>query len=133
VDSSLDPIQFALQFVETVREPFVVLDDGLRVRHANGGFFSRFELDPRDVVGRPFAEIGDGQWCAEELGELLTNLKNRDVESVSDFAITREFENLGVCSLVVNARRIPGPASLIAASATKEDEGLILVAFEDVT
>ncbi len=133
MESSLDPLQFALQFVETVREPFLVLDDGLRVRHANPGFLSRFELDSRDVAGRTLAEIGDGQWCVEELDQLLEKLKSRDVQSVADFTITREFENLGVRSLVVNAQRIPIPASLIAASPTKDDEGLILLSFEDVT
>jgi len=133
VESSLDPLQFALQFVETVREPFLVLDDGLRVRHANRGFLSRFELDPLDVVGRLLREIGDGHWCAAELDELLEKLKDRDVQTVSDLPITREFENLGVCSLVVNARRVPLPASLIAAPSAKDDEGLILLAFEDVT
>ena len=133
MESSLDPLQFALQFVETIREPFLVVDDALRVRHANNAFLTRFELEPRDVLGQALTDVADGQWCIEELIELLEDLRNRSVDSISDRAITREFENLGVCSLIVNARRIAVPTTLMASSPTKEDEGLFLLAFEDIT
>ncbi|MDQ3330759.1 MAG: PAS domain-containing protein, partial [Planctomycetota bacterium] len=130
MESSLDPFQFAVHFIETVREPFLVLDDALRVRHANDAFLTHYEVEPADTIGRPLFEIVNGQWRIEGLDQQLLRLRLREVESFEGFTVTHEFENLGVRSLVLNARRVALPAPAIV---NGDGDSLILLAFEDVT
>ena len=47
--------------VDTLREPLLVLDHGLRVVAASRAFCATFKLDISDIIGRPLYELGGGE------------------------------------------------------------------------
>jgi PAS domain-containing protein len=53
-----DACALAQAIVDTVREPVVVLDKGLRVVAASRSFYSRFKVRPEDTQGRRFLHAG---------------------------------------------------------------------------
>jgi hypothetical protein len=57
--------------VDTVREPLIVLDKGLRVVAASRSFYVKFSVDPRHTQGRRFYELGDHEWDIPKLRLLL--------------------------------------------------------------
>ena len=65
---------FAQAIVDTVREPFLVLDQNLRVLAASRSFYSTFEVSPADTQGRPLYALGDGQWAIPGLRLLLEKI-----------------------------------------------------------
>ncbi len=113
----------ALDIVETVRHPLLVLDADATVKSVNRAFYETFRVEPVETLGRPLYELGNGQWNIPRLRELLENVLPRDA-SVVDFAVEHEFERVGPKSMLLRARRLetdPG------------QPGLILLAIEDVT
>jgi two-component system CheB/CheR fusion protein len=56
---------------DMVRHPLVVLDRGLRVRAVNPAFCDAFATTPAESEGRPFGELGDGQWNLPRLRAML--------------------------------------------------------------
>ncbi|MHB9048255.1 MAG: PAS domain-containing protein [Pirellulales bacterium] len=114
---------YAEHIVETVREPLLVLDAGMRVMSANPAFFRLFGGSPGETEGRSIYDLGGGAWDIPALRELLETIipQNAVFES---FEMDLELPDVGVRSLVVNARRMerrgPHPA-------------LILLAIEDTT
>jgi two-component system CheB/CheR fusion protein len=109
----------AESIVETIREPFVVLDGGLIVRSANKSFYAQFKVNPADTVNRRIYELGDGQWDIPQLRKLLEEIVPAD-SGVTGYRVDHEFPGIGARVMMVSARRIPR---------TK----LVIMAFEDVT
>lgn len=56
---------------DTIREPLLVLDADLKVSSANPAFFEKFAVSRDETLGRPFLELGNGQWDIPELRLLL--------------------------------------------------------------
>ena len=56
-----DACALAQSIVDTVREPVLVLDKGLRVIAASRSFYSSFQVRPEDTQGRLLYTLGDGQ------------------------------------------------------------------------
>ena len=110
---------YAGAIVDTVREPLVVLDEKLVVRSANRSFYEFFRLNPPQVEGRGVYEIVDRQLDLPALRELLGRLLAGEFH-LRDVEIEHEFQPAGWRTLIVNARRLMA-------------DGLILIAFEDVT
>jgi PAS domain S-box-containing protein len=107
--------------VETVREPLVVLDAGLRVRTANRSFYETFRVHPKETEGRHLFDIGNRQWNVPRLRELLDETLTRG-SHFNDFEVDHEFEGIGRRVMILNARRLdPGGGR----------PGLILLAVED--
>src|SRR5205814_8359295 len=68
----LEDIQdYALNIVDTVREPLLILDTTLRVRSANRAFYQTFHVSAAETVDRLIYELGNGQWDIPELRTLL--------------------------------------------------------------
>jgi PAS domain-containing protein len=65
---------FAQAIVDTVREPFLVLDQDLRVLAASRSFCSAFKVRPEDTRGRMLYALGDGQWDIPGLRLLLEKI-----------------------------------------------------------
>ncbi len=125
---------YANDIVETVREPLLVLDAGLKVTTANRSFYENFMVDPEETEGRYIYELGNGQWnipgLMKQLQEVLPQQK-----SFSDFEVAIDHPDTGRRTMLLNAREIrrkvspPTPASLWE----KEYDGMILLAIEDTT
>lgn len=109
--------------VNAVREPLLVLDGTLRVIRGNRSFYRLFRVEPRETVGRLLADLGNGQWMAPRLGELLARTSKEGV-TFEDFELEHDFPALGRRRMRLNAR----PVLLDAA----DGAALILLGFEDV-
>ncbi len=125
---------YANDIVETVREPLLILDTGLKVVTANRSFYENFLVDPEETEDRYIYELGNGQWDISELRMLLQRVLS-EKKSFSDFEVAIEFPNIGLRTILLNAREIrkevsdPKPGSLWE----KEYNGMILLAMEDIT
>jgi two-component system CheB/CheR fusion protein len=116
-------IRLAEAIAATVREPLLVLDAGLRVVSASPAFFRTFKVTPDVSLGRLLYDLGNGQWGIQALRKLLEEILPHDTV-LNDFEVTHEFEQIGLRTMRLNARRI----------FSEEDQSeLILLAIEDIT
>ncbi len=114
---------YADDIIETLREPFVVLDHDLRVKTANRSFYERFHVSKEETENRLVYDLGNGQWDIPGLRKLLEDVLARN-QSVDDHEVEHSFPILGRKTMLLNARPFP-PSS-------KHPE-LILLAVEDVS
>ena len=116
--------EFAESIIETVREPLVVLDEGLRVVSANRSFYETFAASKEETGGRIIYELGNRQWDNPDLKRLLGEILPKNSE-FHDFLVEHDFPGMGQRRMILNARKI----------VQKEASGkaMILLAIEDVT
>ena len=114
---------YAETILETVREPFVVLNGDLCVVSANQSFYQTFQVPPEEVDGHLIYEMGNGQWDIPRLRALLEEMLPKDTQ-VQDFEVNHEFPTIGRRAMLLNAHRI---------SRNSEGAPLILLALEDIT
>jgi chemotaxis protein methyltransferase CheR len=118
-----DACALAQAIVDTVREPVVVLDKGLRVIAASRSFYSRFKVSPEDTQGRLLYTLGDGQWDIPKLRVLLEQIIPEH-GVMEGYEVEHDFPNLGHRTMYLNARQV----------FYKEGaETTILLGIEDVT
>jgi PAS domain S-box-containing protein len=118
-----DALDYAEGIVETLREPLLVLDAGLRVRTANRSFYQTFRAAPAEIEGRLLYDLGNRQWDIPGLRVLLEEVIPRD-SSFNDFEVHQASDGAGPRTMLLNARRL---------RRQREGPELILLAFEDVT
>jgi len=109
---------FAQDVFDTVREPLLVLDAGLRVRSANSAFYQTFRVSAAETENQLIYELGNGQW---DIAALRTLLEDIVPESTvfNDYELEHDFPHIGRRVMLLNARKL-------------HDE-LVLLAMEDVT
>jgi len=109
---------FAQDVFDTVREPLLVLDAGLRVRSANSAFCQTFHVSAAETENQLIYELGNGQW---DIAALRTLLEDIVPESTvfNDYELEHDFPHIGRRVMLLNARKL-------------HDE-LVLLAMEDVT
>lgn len=95
----------ALAIVDTLPEPFLVLDDQLHVLAASRCFYQVFMEDPEQSHGCSLFEIGDGHWDIPGLRKLLEAAVPTQT-SVEGFEFEREFQHLGKRTVQLNAHPI---------------------------
>lgn len=117
--------EFTRAIVETIREPLLVLDERLRVLHANRAFYESFQVIPAETEGQLVYSLGNGQWNAPELKWLLDELLPSDGE-LRDYLVEHEFPAIGSRLMRLNARRLQNGSS-------DPPSGRILLAIEDIT
>ena len=113
----------ALAIVETIREPFLVLDDGLRVLAASRCFCEVFKEDQNLSHGRSLFELGDGQWDVPGLRALLERIVP-DRTSVEGFEFEQDFRHLGSRTMHLNADLIQNQGGT---------RPMVLLAIKDIT
>ena len=109
--------------IATLREPFLVLDQDLRVKTANRSFYESFHVSKEETEHRLVYHLGNGQWDIPALRKLLDEVLSRN-QSVHDFEVEHSFPALGRKTMLLNARPFP-PDS--------EHPELILLAVYDVS
>ncbi len=102
-------LSYAGDIIETLREPFVVLDADLRVKTANRSFYESFHVSKEETENRLVYDLGDGEWDIPGLRKLLDEVLTRN-QSVNDFEVEHSFPKLGRRTMLLNARPFP-PAS----------------------
>jgi two-component sensor histidine kinase len=96
---------FAQAIVDTVREPFLVLDQDLRVLEASRSFCATFKVRPEDTQGRLLYTLGDGQWDIPKLHLLLENIVPEH-GVMEGYEVEHEFPGLGQRTMLLNARQV---------------------------
>src|SRR3989344_4021623 len=109
--------------VDTIREPFLILDGNLKVTSANKTFYNHFQVSTEETEGKLVYDLGNGQWNISKLKILLEDIipKNSFFE---DFKVEHDFPKIGLKIMLLNARRI---------YSSSENKPIILLAMEDVT
>lgn len=109
--------------VDTLREPFLVLDKNLQVLSANKTFYSTFHVKEEETEGRQVYKLGDGQWDIPKLKILLEDIlpKNTHFE---DFRVEHDFPKIGHKIMILNARQV---------HTTDLEKPIMLLAMEDIT
>ncbi|MFA5750601.1 MAG: PAS domain-containing protein, partial [Candidatus Shapirobacteria bacterium] len=109
--------------VDTVREPFLILDKNLRILSANKTFYAIFQTLPEETEGKLVYKLGNGQWNIQKLKILLEDILPKNTH-FDDFKVEHDFPRIGHKIIILNARRI---------YETREKQPIILLAMEDVT
>jgi PAS domain S-box-containing protein len=69
--------RLAPEIISAMREPFLVLDDRLRLTAASPAFFQRFGLEESRSLGESLYELGVGEWDTPGTRELFDTLALR--------------------------------------------------------
>ncbi|HEX8538409.1 MAG TPA: PAS domain-containing protein, partial [Cystobacter sp.] len=96
--------EYAEALVETMREPFLVLDGHLRVLTANPAFYAAFQVTEARTLGQLVYQLGNGQWDIPQLRLLLEEILPRN-SRLHNFEVEHDFEQLGHRRMLLNARR----------------------------
>jgi chemotaxis protein methyltransferase CheR len=112
----------ALAIVDTLPEPFLVLDEKLHVLAASRCFYQVFMEDPEQSHGCSLFEIGDGHWDIPGLRKLLEAAVPTQT-SVEEFEFEQEFQHLGKRTVQLNAHPIHD----------KSAGRMLLVSIRDIT
>lgn len=119
----VDAQTLAQAIVNTIPEPFLVLDDKLRVLAASRSFYSTFKVVPAHTLGTMLYSLGNGQWNIPALRELLETIIPAKTE-MDDFEVEHNFPGVGLRIMLLNARKVLYDNSPVTT---------ILLAFRDVT
>lgn len=112
--------------VDTVREPFLILDKDLCVMAANESFYRTFQVEAANTEHKHVYELGNGQWNIPALRKLLEEILPSNT-FFKGFEVTHVFPGVGRKVMILNARRIFQEGTALGVSP------IILLAMEDVT
>ncbi len=107
-----DARELAENIVDTVREPLIVLDAGLRVVMASRAYYRHFHCSEADTVGRALYELGDHQWDIPALRERLEKVLPEN-QCFDDFSVTVDFSETGTRELLLSAREIKSKSLIL--------------------
>jgi two-component sensor histidine kinase len=91
--------------VDTIREPLLVLDRGLRLVAASRAFCTTFKLDIDDILGQPVYELGHGEWNIPHLRLLLGQIIPEQ-GAMENYEVEHDFRSLGRRTMLLNAREV---------------------------
>jgi len=109
--------------VDTLREPFLILDENLTVLSANRTFYTFFQVTESETEGKRVYDLGNGQWNIPKLKILLEDILPKNT-FFDDFKVEHPFPRIGYRIMILNARRI---------YTTGEERPIMLLAMEDIT
>jgi PAS domain S-box-containing protein len=109
--------------VNTIREPLLVLDSGLKVLLANQSFMNSFKVTQEATIGAFIYDLGNGQWDIPKLRELLETILPEKT-TFNGYEVEHDFATIGRRTMLLNARQIEREMG---------KERIILLAIEDIT
>ncbi len=118
-----DSLNYAESIIATLREPFLVLDDKLKVKTANHRFYEAFKVSPEETESQFVYDLGNRQWDIPELRRLLGEVLSNH-HPIHDFKIDHTFPTIGRRIMILNAGRF---------ESVNHGPHLILLAIEDIT
>ncbi|MCE7795366.1 PAS domain-containing protein [Sphingobium sufflavum] len=118
-----DAQTLALAIVDTIPEPFLVLDDSSLVMAASRSFYECFKVDAAQTRGRSLFTLGDGQWDIPALRHLIATIIPGQ-PAMEGFEVEHHFPAIGHKIMLLNARTV---------TYAGKDTANILLAFQDVT
>lgn len=118
-----DAQTLAQAIVNTIPEPFLVLDEKFSVLAASRSFYQTFGVEPHLTLGSTLYALGNGQWDIPALRLLLETIIHERTE-MDDFEVVHDFPGLGWRTMLLNARKVLYDDSAMTT---------ILIAFRDIT
>lgn len=118
-----DAQKLAQAIVNTIPEPFVVLDDHFHVLAASRSFYAAFKVNAEHTHGKLLYSLGDGQWDIPALRVLLETIIPEKT-AMDGFEVEHDFPNIGRRTMLLNARKVLYDDTSVST---------ILLAFTDVT
>ena len=115
--------EFAINIINTVREPLLVLDKDLRVIKASRSFYNIFKVTSDETIGKLIYDLGNRQWDIPKLRELLETILPEKT-TFDDYEVEHDFSTIGKRVMLLNARQIKRAFG---------KEKIILLAMEDIT
>ena len=115
--------ELALAIVNTLPEPFLVLDDTLHLLAASRCFYEVYGEDPAQAHGRSLFELSGGQWDIPGLRQLLRAVLP-DHASLDGFEFEGDFGKLGKRTIQLNALPLRDAG---------DKSKMVLVAIKDIT
>ncbi|MDO8514440.1 MAG: PAS domain-containing protein [bacterium] len=109
--------------IDTAREPFLILDENLRVLSANKTFYRFFRVTKKATEHTLVYKLGDGQWNIPALRKLLGKILPKST-FFANYEVDHDFPRIGRKIICLNARRIYAP---------KAKRPIVLLAMEDIT
>jgi two-component sensor histidine kinase len=97
--------ELALAMVVSSDAPLLLLDGDLAVVAASDSFCEAFQVQPLDVSGTSFFEIGAGEWNLPRLRSLLTATAS-GLAAVKDYEIDLSAPGRGMRRLVIKAQKL---------------------------
>ncbi len=116
-------LAYADNIIATLREPFLVLDQGLKIKTANQSFYNTFHVQKDDTEGRFIYELGNGQWNIPRLRTLLDQVLS-ETHCVEHLHVEHDFPTIGQKIMHLTARRF---------ITLDGQPNLILLAIDDIT
>lgn len=114
---------YVQSIINTINDPLVVLDKGLRVVSASQSFYRFFGAKPEDTLGRLLADTDGHHLDMPALRAFLERVKSGN-DDAEKYEITVDLPSLGQRSIVVAVEKIRGAGEV----------GMnILLTFSDVT
>ena len=113
----------ALAIVDTLPEPFLVLDDTLHLLAASRCFYEVFGEDPAAICGRSLFDLSDGQWDIPGLRQLLAAVVPQQT-ALKGFEFEQNFGDRGQRTIQLNALPIRDEGG---------DSRMVLLAIKDIT
>ena len=89
-----DAQTLAQAIVNTIVEPFLVLDEKFRVLAASRSFYETFKVDPEQTAGALLYALGDGQWDIPALRLLLETIIPEQT-AMDGFEVEHDFPDVG--------------------------------------
>ena len=123
IEKIADAQTLAQAIVNTIIEPFVVLDNAFCVLAASRSFYDTFKVNLDETQGRLLYDLGDGQWDIPALRVLLETIIPERT-AMDGFEVDHDFPRVGHRTMLLNARKVVYDNS---------DIHTILLAFLDVT
>lgn len=91
--------------VDTIHEPFLVLDADLRIIVASRSFYDKFQVTREETQGRLLHEIGNGQYDIPALRHFLKNIIPEHAV-MKEYKITHDFVTIGKRTMLLSAREV---------------------------
>lgn len=114
---------YAETIIQTIRHPFLILNEEFHVISTNEAFFKLFSVFQGDTIEKSIFELGNGQWNIPELRQLLEELINNKTV-VEGFVVQHNFPHIGMKTVIIDAHTIDYEPS---------GKSLILLAMDEVT
>lgn len=123
VHNLADAQMLALAIVNTIPEPFLILDEDFRVLAASRSFCDVFKVAAEQTQGHLLFDLGDRQWNIPALRHLLETIIP-DRVAMDNFEVEHDFPDIGRRIMLLNARKVLYQDS---------PNITILLAFRDIT
>lgn len=98
-------LNLALAVVGSSHAPVLLLDENRAVIVASDAFCAAFDIDPKTIVGKTFADLGNGEWAIPQLQSLLKATASGLAE-VKNYEFDLKRPGLGTRCLVLNAHKL---------------------------